>query len=60
MPIASPCVKNCCLDKQDICLGCDRTIDEIIRWGDANDKEKLLMLEKAKKRTEHRESKSKL
>lgn len=30
--IASPCVRNCCLDTQDICLGCNRHIDEIMAW----------------------------
>ncbi|WP_286263410.1 DUF1289 domain-containing protein [Thalassotalea atypica] len=29
---ASPCVRNCCLDPQDICLGCFRHLDEITQW----------------------------
>ncbi|VAW53708.1 hypothetical protein MNBD_GAMMA05-1211 [hydrothermal vent metagenome] len=56
MPIESPCVRNCCLDKQDICLGCSRTIEEIIRWGDANDKEKEKILIDSKERIVKRES----
>ena len=36
MSTASPCVRNCCLDKKDVCIGCGRTVDEIIRWGDAD------------------------
>lgn len=28
----SPCVRNCCLDEQDVCLGCGRTLDEIKIW----------------------------
>ncbi len=28
----SPCVLNCCLDKNDICLGCFRHIKEIMDW----------------------------
>jgi len=60
MAIASPCVKNCCLDKQDVCLGCGRTVDEIIKWGDVGDKEKLLILKEAEKRKEYRETKFKL
>ncbi|MCL1045758.1 DUF1289 domain-containing protein [Shewanella electrodiphila] len=28
----SPCVGNCCLDQQDICLGCHRTHQEILAW----------------------------
>lgn len=50
MPVASPCVRNCCLDKKDVCIGCGRTVDEIIRWGDADDKEKLVILMAANKR----------
>ena len=50
MAISSPCVRNCCLDEQDICLGCGRSIEEIIRWGDADDKEKLQILVVSKKR----------
>jgi len=30
--IKSPCVLNCCLDKDDICLGCYRHIKEIMDW----------------------------
>jgi len=31
--LSSPCIRNCCLDKQDICLGCFRSLDEIMQWG---------------------------
>ena len=50
MAISSPCIRNCCLDKKDVCLGCGRTMQEIIRWGDADDKEKLKILVSAKQR----------
>lgn len=50
MAISSPCVRNCCLDEQDTCLGCGRSIEEIIRWGNASDKEKLQILMVSKKR----------
>ncbi|WP_407295731.1 DUF1289 domain-containing protein [Stutzerimonas zhaodongensis] len=32
-PVASPCVSICALDDDDICTGCQRSIDEIRRWG---------------------------
>ncbi|WP_033080235.1 DUF1289 domain-containing protein [Colwellia psychrerythraea] len=38
--INSPCVRNCCLDEDDICLGCFRHIDEIIAWRSFNNQEK--------------------
>lgn len=50
MSVSSPCVRNCCLDNDDICLGCGRTVEEIIRWGDAEDNEKLEILKFSKKR----------
>ncbi len=56
MPVSSPCVRNCCLDEEDICIGCGRTVDEIIRWGDAGNKEKSEMLVAAKKRRADRKA----
>jgi hypothetical protein len=44
MSIASPCIRNCCLNKQDVCIGCGRTLQEIVRWGEVADKEKLEIL----------------
>ena len=42
--IASPCVRNCCLDNQDICIGCCRHIDEIMAWRHLDNKEKQSVL----------------
>jgi uncharacterized protein len=53
--ISSPCIRNCCLDKKDVCIGCGRTVDEIIRWGDVDDAEKQRILIVANKRKENRE-----
>lgn len=46
MEIQSPCVRNCCLNEQDICLGCYRHIDEITGWKQASEqrKKKVLLL----------------
>lgn len=33
----SPCVRNCCLDKNDICIGCYRSLSEIIGWREKSD-----------------------
>ena len=27
--IPLPCVRLCCLDEQDVCLGCHRTLEQI-------------------------------
>ncbi|MCK5872829.1 MAG: DUF1289 domain-containing protein [Methylococcales bacterium] len=34
--IQSPCIRNCCLNNDDVCLGCFRTIDEIKQWAHTN------------------------
>ncbi|MFT6270214.1 MAG: putative Fe-S protein YdhL (DUF1289 family) [Alphaproteobacteria bacterium] len=34
--VKSPCIGHCCLDQKDICLGCFRSIDEILVWGSAS------------------------
>jgi len=56
MPISSPCVRNCCLDEKDICLGCGRTVQEVIDWGEADDKTRLQILMASKKRMIEREA----
>ncbi|MEK1908049.1 MAG: DUF1289 domain-containing protein [Pseudomonas sp.] len=33
--VASPCRRQCCLDDQDVCLGCGRRLAEILEWGQA-------------------------
>lgn len=48
--IKSPCVRNCCLDHKDICLGCFRHISEITGWGTATDERKKQLLELAQER----------
>jgi len=30
--IASPCIRQCCLNEQDMCLGCYRLLNEITAW----------------------------
>ncbi len=35
--IESPCVQNCCLDDDDICLGCFRSLNEITSWVTVDD-----------------------
>jgi uncharacterized protein len=30
--IVSPCIRMCCLDDQEVCLGCFRSLDEIRNW----------------------------
>ena len=54
MTVSSPCIRNCCLDDEDVCLGCYRTVEEIIQWADSSDNEKRLILQVAEKRKSER------
>ena len=49
-PIDSPCIRNCCLNDEDICVGCGRSLQEITCWSTANQIDKLTILAAAKER----------
>ncbi|WP_075109527.1 DUF1289 domain-containing protein [Neptuniibacter pectenicola] len=40
----SPCVRNCCLDDNDICMGCYRSIQEIMQWTAMSDDERSVII----------------
>jgi uncharacterized protein len=46
----SPCIRNCCLSDDDICLGCYRSLEEITRWGEADDQARMIILKNANQR----------
>ena len=48
----SPCVRSCCLDDDDMCLGCFRSLEEIKEWGTANNHRRLVILQIADRRRE--------
>ncbi len=52
--ILSPCVRNCCLDDDDVCLGCHRSLDEILGWHGADDEERSATLSACELRKEKR------
>jgi len=52
--VESPCVRNCCLDTDDICMGCYRSIDEITGWNAASLEEKNEILVRAQERKDNR------
>ena len=43
-PVASPCVSICALDDDNICTGCQRTVDEITRWSRMDNAERRVVL----------------
>ncbi|WP_447593401.1 DUF1289 domain-containing protein [Aquipseudomonas campi] len=50
-PVRSPCVSICALDDQDICIGCQRSADEITRWGRMDNVERREVLQRCVERT---------
>jgi predicted Fe-S protein YdhL (DUF1289 family) len=38
--VASPCIRLCTLDDQDVCLGCFRSMAEICAWSRASNDER--------------------
>jgi predicted Fe-S protein YdhL (DUF1289 family) len=51
---ASPCIRNCCLDDDDVCHGCGRRLDEILAWHSADDDGRQAILVLAAGRREAR------
>jgi len=48
--VESPCIRNCCLSENDICLGCFRSLEEITRWNEADNQERINILKNAGQR----------
>ena len=49
-PRKNPCVRNCCLDDRDVCLGCGRTLAEITGWSKLDDDERASVMKEAQYR----------
>lgn len=48
--VRSPCVSVCALDADDICIGCQRSGDEIFRWTTmTNDERREVLLKVAER-----------
>lgn len=54
--IPSPCVRNCCLDNAEICLGCFRSLTEILLWNRATQIQKQEILTQSRSRKDSREA----
>ena len=52
--LASPCVRNCCLDDDNVCMGCGRLLEEIVQWGTASDSDKRAILKRSRARLRDR------
>lgn len=49
--VDSPCIRHCTLDQADICVGCYRSLDEILAWNKSTNEQRLAILERAKLRS---------
>ncbi|MER2493845.1 DUF1289 domain-containing protein [Catenovulum sediminis] len=52
--IETPCIRNCCLDEKDICIGCGRHVDEIVQWRSYSDAQRKVLMSRAKNRKQQR------
>jgi predicted Fe-S protein YdhL (DUF1289 family) len=52
--VQSPCVRNCCLDDSDVCIGCHRAIAEITGWSAADNHQRNEILARCRQRREQR------
>ncbi|MGK0249033.1 MAG: putative Fe-S protein YdhL (DUF1289 family) [Oleispira sp.] len=48
--VKSPCVNICCLNEEDVCLGCYRSCDEICKWGAMNNEQRNDVMKKVAER----------
>ena len=39
--VDSPCINQCALNHENVCLGCFRSLDEIAQWGEASELQKI-------------------
>jgi predicted Fe-S protein YdhL (DUF1289 family) len=44
VPISTPCIRTCCLDREGVCLGCHRTVDEIVHWREMGEAERQRLM----------------
>lgn len=48
--ILSPCVRQCCLNENDICLGCFRSMEEICQWTQVDNQTRQQIIHNAEQR----------
>ncbi|MDO6684315.1 MULTISPECIES: DUF1289 domain-containing protein [unclassified Agarivorans] len=48
--IESPCIRQCTLDGDDVCVGCFRRLDEICAWTGVNNEAKKAILKRCEQR----------
>jgi predicted Fe-S protein YdhL (DUF1289 family) len=54
----SPCINKCCLTENDICMGCFRSLSEIMEWSQASVTRKQSIIINAQERADGAANKS--
>jgi len=47
--VITPCISQCCLDGNDVCMGCYRSSAEITDWVNKSEDEKIEIVIRCKK-----------
>ncbi|MCL9780848.1 DUF1289 domain-containing protein [Vibrio sp. S4M6] len=48
--VESPCIRQCCLNEEDVCLGCYRALEEILAWSSSTLEEKKAIILRCRQR----------
>lgn len=48
--VKSPCTRHCTLNENDVCVGCFRTLNDILNWQASSNEEKIDILSSAQQR----------
>ncbi|MBF67437.1 MAG: DUF1289 domain-containing protein [Gammaproteobacteria bacterium] len=48
----TPCVHICAVNQDHVCIGCHLTLQEMVRWPKADERERQDILSRAEKRRE--------
>ena len=48
--VSSPCTNNCVLDEAEICVGCYRSISEIMGWHKQTENQKMEIVDRCLQR----------
>ncbi len=54
--LKSLCVRNCCLDEKKVCMGCGRSLPEILEWHRADASRQAQIKHNAENRLSTRQS----
>jgi len=54
----SPCIEVCALDDNQVCIGCGRTVDEVVTWTRLTDAQKWAVLARSTERRSARAQQS--